>query len=285
MGAQAAQVMTERSVGASGSPRGLGSTARKPALSIVAAPTAREQLRAAVADRLQKDSLEMMNRLSEFLADPDRAGVAQVSLVLSESALTSDLWKAPRQVPEARAHLGRTLELPSDVDDAGLLRALMAEVHTAFEEFEDSRAGHEFRARYDALLQHFDLLDVMPLVLGHDVGPMLQELARLGIECPSGFARSLFIEPRTLGVVPPTQEEVAEGQVLVSGVSLSQLGMVVAQMRQYNPTLKNRQVRSLFGRALIDGEERKSLGRAEVQWLHDSARQLLRLQYVERLSP
>ncbi len=269
----AAKVMTERVGGPSWKPRVV--PAPKP-------PEPHEQLRAAVVDRLTRDTANFLGGFRRFLEGPERQGIANISVVISESTVTQDLWKEPRQNPEARAHLARTLGLAGDVDPAALVGALVAQVQQAFVEFEQSPGGVSFRAEYDALLEQCEVLGVSVILLGHDVGPMVPELARLGVPVERAFARSLLIDPRVIALVPASPELV-EGQVLVSGASVSQLGTLVTQMRQLNPLLTNRQVRTFFSRVLTEGTERKSLGHAETELLRDWSRQLLRLHAVTRL--
>ena len=276
----AAQVMTERVGGAAWKPAVVGGAARK--LQVVPPVDPRTQLRAAVVERLARDTENFLKGLAGFLDSPECAGLANVSVVVSRSTVTQDLWKDPRQSAPAREHLARTLGLAAEVDNATLMGALLAQVDLAFEEFEASARGQEFREGYGVLLERCDALGVMPVLLGHDVGPMVPELARLGVPLRPDFARSLLIDPRVLALVP-FSPELVEGQVLVSGASVSQLGALVTQMRQFNPVLSNAQVRAFFARALTEGTERKLLGRAEIEQLHDWSRQILRLQFVSRL--
>lgn len=278
MGSQAAQVRVERSGGQSPAMAGR-------ALKVVPTPAVspREGLRAAVLERLQRDTTGLLERMSEFLDKESRAGVASIGQVISVTAVAQDLWAKPRQLPEARAHLARAFGLAPDVGEAVLVRALLTEVSQAFTAFENSAAGRDFRERYDALLWRCESLSVLPIVLGFDVSPMLGELVRLGLQELSEYGRSLLLDPRVLAVMPPTPE-LPEEQAWVSGVSVSQLALVVVQMRQHNPILSNRQARNLFRRCLSDGSRRISLGRAEMDRLQDWSRHLLRLQAVGRLA-
>ena len=284
MGIQAAQVMKEQSGGAGWKPAVAGRTALR-AVPSPPPPSPREQLRAAVVERLEKDATELIERMNEFVRQLENSTfVATLSQVVSVSSLAQELWKMPRQVPAARAHLAQTLGLAADADEASLVRALLGEVRQAFTDFDLSPAGRDFRERYDTLLFTFEERNVLPIVLGYDVGPMVGELARLGLKDETSSGQSLLIDPRTVAVMPLSLEA-PEDQVWVSGASTSQLAQLVTQLRQINPLLSNRQARGLLRRVLTERDgARKNLGRPELDSLHDGSRQLLRLHAVERLS-
>ncbi|MFL5354308.1 hypothetical protein [Archangium sp.] len=244
----------------------------------------RAQLRAAVRERLLQGLTDIQSRLAQFLRTPGRPGSVTLSLVLSESSITYELWKEPALVPECRARLAQTLGVAPETEEASLLRGLMAEVHQAFVEFQASAPGRDARKQYEAVLQGYTAANVLPIVPGHDSGPMLAELARLGLPHERDFSRSLLVDPLLLAVgLGP--EEGSESQVMVAGLSVSQLGTLVAQVRRLNPRLTNRQVGQLLMRAATDRKSanRKSLGPAEVEQVRERASQLLRLQVVELL--
>ncbi|PTL76237.1 hypothetical protein [Vitiosangium sp. GDMCC 1.1324] len=244
----------------------------------------RAKLRAAIVDRLLHGMKDVHGRLSNFLKNPGRLGVVNLTLVLSESSITLELWKEPSAMPERRARMAQVMGVPPEADDATLLRALMAEVHQAFVEFQASRPGRELRQQYEEVLQGYDAANVLPVVPGHDTGPMLAELARVGIAHEPDFSRSLLVDPRLLAVgLGP--EEGTTTQVMVSGLTVSQLGTLVAHLRRLNPRLTNKQVCHLLLRASTDlrTTSRKALGQAEVDQVQELARQLLRLQGVELL--
>lgn len=246
------------------------------------APGPREQLRAAVRDWLLQGLTDLQNRLSGFLRMPGRPGSVTLSVVLSESSVTYELWKALNT--ESRAQLSQTLGVAPEADEASLLRALMAEVHQAFVEFQASAPGRDARKQYEAVLQAYAAGNVLPIVPGHDSGPMLAELARLGLPHERDFTRSLLVDPLLLAVgLGP--EEGSESQAMVAGLSVPQLGTLVAQVRRLNPRLTNRQVGQLLVRACTDpgSAKRTCLGQAEVERVRERASQLLRLQVVELL--
>jgi hypothetical protein len=205
-------------------------------------------------------------------------------VVLSESSVTYELWREPALIPECRARLAQTLGVAPEADPASLLRALMAEVHQAFIEFQASGPGRDARKQYEAVLQGYAAANVLPIVPGHDSGPMLAELARLGLPCERDFTRSLLVDPLLLAV-GPGPEEGSDSQGMVSGLSVSQLGTLVAQVRRLNPRITNRQVGQLLARATQEpgSERRKSLGQAEVEQVRERAILLLRLQVAELL--
>ena len=246
------------------------------------------RLRAVVMERVLHGMADVEERLTQFLKAPGTLGVVNLSLVISESSLTHELWQAPSAVPERRARMARTLGVSPEVDDATLLQRLMAEVHEAFVAFHASPAGRESLQRYEQVLKAYEAVKVLPVVPGHDTGPMLAELARVGIAHDPAFSRSLLVHPLLLAV-GLTPEEGSETQVMVSGLNVSQLGTLVAQLRRVNPRLSNRQVCNLLLRVSIDREEsaerkqsvRKSLSQAELERALEFAYQLLRLQVFE----
>lgn len=248
-------------------------------------PLSTHPLRAAVMDRLLRDMTALHARLSQTLGNVDRTRVINLSLVLSESTLTQELWAGPRSSPEARARLVHTLGLPPETDNGALVRTLMDQVHRAFVDFHASRPGAESRQRYLELLQLYEMRGVLLVLPGYDSGPMLGELARLEVTATPEFSRSLLWDPRVLPVGPGPEDK--DVPLLVNGVSPPQLGMVAAQLRILNPLLTNKQMRSLLAITLIDTKSasRKNLGRSEVEKMHELARQLLRLQAVEHLVP
>jgi hypothetical protein len=276
-----AQTMTPRPAPSARGPRleliqGQGHPAR--------APEPRAQLRAAIRERLLHGLTELQGRLTGFLKMPGRPGSVTLSVVLSESSVTYELWKEPALIPECRARLAQTLGMAAEAEEAALLRELMAEVHRAFEEFQASAPGREARKQYEAVLQGYAAVNVLPIVPGHDSGPMLAELARLGLPHERDFTRSLLVDPLLLAVgLGP--EEGSASQAMVAGLSVSQLGTLVAQMRRLNPRLTNRQVGQLLVRAATDpsSANRKCLGQSEVEQVRERASQLLRLQFVELL--
>lgn len=264
-----------------------GPSARGPRLEVIQGakpPEPRAQLRAAVRERLLQGLADIQGRLASFLRMPGRPGSVTLSLVLSESSVTYELWREPALVPESRARLAQTLGVAPETDEASLLRALMAEVHQAFVEFQASGPGREARKQYEAVLQGYAAGNCLPIVPGHDTGPLLAELARLGLPHERDFSRSLLVDPLLLavGLCP---EDGTDSQVMVAGLSVSQLGTLVAQVRRLNPRITNRQVSQLLVRAATDprSASRKSLGPAEVELVRERASQLLRLQVVELL--
>ncbi|ATB29957.1 hypothetical protein [Melittangium boletus] len=246
----------------------------------------RAKLRAAVLDRLLHGMKDVHGRLAKFLKNPGRLGVVNLSLVLSESSITYELWKEPSGVPERRARMAQTLGVPPELSDAMLLRALMTEVHECFEEFMASRPGREIRAEYEEVLAGYEAVGVLPVMPGFDTGPMQAELTRVGLPHDKDFARSILIDPQILAVgISP--DDGVEPQVMVAGLSVAQLGTIIAQLRRLNPRLTNRQVLNLMMLASTDIKKamRKALGQSEVDGVQEMARQLLRLQAVELLYP
>lgn len=274
-----AQTMTPRPAPSARGPRleliqGQGARASEP----------RAQLRAAIRDRLLQGLRDLQSRLAGFLKMPGRPGSVTLSVVLSESSVTYELWKEPALIPECRARLAQTLGVAPEADEASLLRALMAEVHQAFGEFQASAPGRDARKQYEAVLQDYAAANVLPIVPGHDSGPMLAELARLGLPHERDFSRSLLVDPLLLAVgLGP--EEGSDSQAMVAGLSVPQLGTLVAQVRRLNPRITNRQVGQLLVRAATDprSASRKCLGQAEVEEVREQASRLLRLQVVELL--
>jgi hypothetical protein len=244
----------------------------------------RVMLRAALVERLLHGMEDVQDRLARFLKNPGRLGAVNLNLVLSESSITYEVWKEPSTVPERRARMAQTLGLSAGVEDAALLRALMAEVHQAFVDFQASAPGREAFQRYDALLATCEKANILPIVPAHDTGPMLDELARVGIPHERDFTRSLLVDPR-LVLVGLSYEAGSSTHTVIAGQSVSELGALVAHVRSLNPRLTNHQVRKLLVRASMDGTSLtpKSLGQAEVERVKEFTRQLLRLQVVELL--
>jgi len=242
----------------------------------------RARLRAVVMEHLAQGLAEAEERLSRFLKEPGSLGVVNLSLVLSESSLTHELWEGPSAVPERRARMALTLGLAPEVEDASLLQALMDEVHEAFVAFQASPAGHESQQRYEQVLKRYEAVKVLPVVSGHDTGPMLAECARLGISHAPDFSRSLLVHPLLLAV-GLSPEEGSATQVMIAGLSLTQLGTLVAQLRRVNPQLNNRQVCQLLLRVSTEKKQaiRKRLGQAEMERVLEFAYQLLRLRVFE----
>jgi hypothetical protein len=251
-------------------------------------PRDRAQLRAAVMERLLRGMVDIQGRLARFLTMeiPSQTGVLSLSLVLSESSVTYELWKASMASPGNRDRLSQTLGLPSSVDDRSLVRALMDEVHQGFVDFQASRQGRESRRQYEEVLQRYEEADVLFVTAGHDPGPMVAELARMGVPHAKDFTRSLLLDPRVLAV-GITLDEGSATQVMVIGLTAPQLGPVIAQVRRLNPRLTNQQVRYLLFRVSLEprSASRKRIGQAEVNRAQELARQLLRLQAVEQLYP
>jgi hypothetical protein len=244
----------------------------------------RAKLRAALLERLAEGMADVEGRLSQFLKNPGRLGVVNLSLVLSESSLTYEVWKDPSTVPERRARMALTLGVDPAAEDALVLAALMAEVHEAFVAYQASPQGREARQRYGAVLQSYDAIKVLPVVPGHDTGPMLAELARVGLEHRPEFSRSLLVDPLLLsvGLAP---DEGSDTQVMVAGLNVPQLGTLVAHLRRLNPRMTNRQVCQLLLLATTERKTggRKFFGEAELELVQEFARRLLRLQVVELL--
>ncbi|EPX64143.1 hypothetical protein D187_005277 [Cystobacter fuscus DSM 2262] len=246
----------------------------------------RAKLRAALMDRLLAGMKDVHGRLAKFIKNPGRLGVVNLSLVLSESSLTYELWKEPSTVPERRTRMAQTLGVPTSLGDNYLLKALMTEVHDCFEEFKASRPGKEIRQQYDEVLELYENAGVLPVMPGFDMGPMQAELKRVGLPMEKEFLQSLLVHPRILAVGLEA-EDGEDPQVMVAGLPVAQLGTIVAQLRRLNPRLTNRQVLNLMILASTDLKKgmRKILGKAEVENVQELAKQLLRLQGVELLYP
>ncbi|QRN96245.1 hypothetical protein JRI60_45735 [Archangium violaceum] len=247
----------------------------------------RAQLRAAVVDRLVRGLTDLQVRLSDFLKSPARRqGVVSLSLVLSESSVTHELWQEPMSTPEGRMRLIQMLGLPLETDDGSVARVLVDEVRQAFKDFHASVAGRKCRQEYAELMRRFEEANVLPVVAGHDTGPMVAELTRLGVRLERDFTLSLLVDPHTIavGFLP---DEGSATQVMVTGLNAQQLGALIAQMRRLNNRLSNRQVRILLHRLTFDvvKECRRSLGQAEVRHAQELALQHLRLQAYEYCLP
>ena len=80
-----------------------------------------EMLREALVERLLRRMEEVNGRLERFLKNPGRLGAVQLSVVLSESALSYEVWREPSAVSERRARLSQSLGLSPAVDDASLV--------------------------------------------------------------------------------------------------------------------------------------------------------------------
>ena len=91
------------------------------AISAREAMEGRAKLRAAVLDRLLLGMKDVHGRLAKFIKNPGRLGVVNLSLVLSESSLTYELWKEPSTVPERRERLAQTLGVSNALGDNFLL--------------------------------------------------------------------------------------------------------------------------------------------------------------------
>lgn len=246
----------------------------------------RAQLRSMLMERLLRGMADIQGRLSKFLENPGRTGVVSLSMVMSESSVTHELWKEAMASAEGRARLAHTLGFPESVDERALVRTLMDEVHVSFTDFQASRQGKESRQSYQELLGRYEEANVLPVVAGHDTGLMPGELNKLGVPYDKDFTRSLFLDEQVVAVGLSADEGSAT-QVMVSGMTAPQLGTVIAQIRRTNPRLTNKQVRHLLFRASSDlrTSVRKSLGQAEVNRAQELARQLLKLQAVEHLLP
>lgn len=243
----------------------------------------RAKLRSLVMDLLLGGMNEVCEQLRLFLESPHQLGVVNLAQVLSESSVTLELWKSVLTHAEHRMLLVQSLSLSSGVSDPELLRALMAEVHESFVEFQKGLPGREVRKRYEALIQGCEAIQVLPVVVGHDMGPMLAELDRLGLRVSLDFVRTLLLHPSVLAVGFSSGND--GPQVLVSGLEVLDLATLVAQLRQLNPVLSNRQVLNLMSLVTTDLklQRRKALGMFEVEEVQEFARQLLRLQFVRRL--
>lgn len=246
----------------------------------------RAKLRAAVMDRLMLGMKDVHGRLAKFIKSPGRLGVVNLSMVLSESVLTHEVWKEPSTVPERRARMAATLGVPNSQGDNHLLKALMTEVHQCFKEFNASPSGKEIRQQYEDVLELYENAGVLPVMPGFDVGPMQAELKRVGLPMEKEFLLSVLVNPRILAVGIDSDDGDLP-QVMVAGLPVAQLGTIVAQLRRLNPLLTNRQVLNLMLLASTDIKKniRKSLGKAEVENVQELAKQLLRLQGVELLYP
>ncbi|NOK32835.1 hypothetical protein D7W79_13120 [Corallococcus exercitus] len=245
----------------------------------------RAKLRVAILNRLHRGLTEVEKKLSAFLANPGRQGVVTLPVVLSESSVTHEWWKSANAVPEDRAYLAQALGEPGSVDDATLLGTLREEVRQAFAEFPRTPAGIEARKAYDAVLQKYEAARIQPVISGHDTGPLVEECARLGLVYGKDFTRSLLLSPWMLAI-SQSPDEGSKTQVMVAGLTLPQLGALVGHLRQLNPLLSNAQLRTLLLRASTDMKLalRKVLGQQEVEQVQALARQLLRLQAVQRLT-
>ncbi|MBN8228481.1 hypothetical protein JYK02_13300 [Corallococcus macrosporus] len=245
----------------------------------------RAKLRVAILNRLHRGLTEVEKKLGAFLANPGRQGVVTLPVVLSESSVTHEWWKSANAVPEDRAYLAQALGEPGSVDDATLLGTLREEVRQAFAEFPRTPAGVEARKLYDAVLQKYEAARIQPVISGHDTGPLVEECARLGLTYGKDFTRSLLLSPWMLAI-SQSPDEGSKTQVMVAGLTLPQLGALVGHLRQLNPLLSNAQLRALLVRASTDMKLslRKVLGQQEVEQVQALARQLLRLQAVQRLT-
>ncbi|RKG68151.1 hypothetical protein, partial [Corallococcus terminator] len=248
------------------------------------AAESRAKLRVALLNRLHRGLSEVVMKLTNFLANPGRAGVVTLPIVLSESSVAYEWWKSANAVPEDRQYLAMALGESPVVDDATMLQALRAEVREAFKEFQRTPPGIEVRKQYDEVLQKYDAARIQPVISGHDSGPLVEECARLGLTCERDFTRSLLMSPWMLAI-SQSPDEGSATQVMVAGLTLAQLGSLVGHLRRLNPMLSNAQVRSLLLRASTDMKLalRKALGQQEVEQVQELARQLLRLRAVEHL--
>ena len=244
----------------------------------------RAKLRLALLNRLHRGLTEVTTKLANFLANPGRQGVVTLPVVLSESSVAHEWWKSASAVPDDRQYLATSLGEPPSVDDASLLRALRAEVHAAFAEFQRTPPGVEARKGYDEVLQKYEAARIQPVISGHDAGPLVQECARLGLPCEREFTRSLLVSPWMLAISQSPDEGSAK-EVMVAGLSLAQLGALVGHLRRLNPLLTNAQLRTLLLNASTDLKQalRKALGQQEVERVQELARQLLRLRAMEHL--
>jgi hypothetical protein len=243
------------------------------------------RLREALMERLLRRMEEVNGRLERFLKNPGRLGAVQLSVVLSESALSYEVWREPSADSERRAHLAQSLGLSPSVDDASLLRALIAQVHQAFVEFQARPAFVTVRRLYEELILACEVVDVLPILPAHDTGPMPAELERVGLPVEKEFTRSLLVDARILSVAL-TPEDCPASPLRAAGQSLTQLGAIVAHVRGLNPRLTNRQVRKLLLRASPQegsSPQRKSRGPAEIDRVRGFTRQLLRFQVAELL--
>lgn len=254
-----------------------GETSGNPAQQILA------MLREALVERLVGGMEDVHERLFQFLKNPGRVGAVNLSMVLSESTVTYEVWQEPSTVPERRARMAQSLGLSPVVGDATLLRALMAQVHQAFVEFHNSAKGREVRQRYEELLTACEHKDVLPIIPAHDTGPMVAELERVGLPVEKEFTCSLLVDARILSVVE-TPEECSDGPLMIAGPSVSQLGAIVAQVRSLNPRITNGQVRRILLRASTTEDRkpsRKNLGQSEIERVIEFTRQLLRFEVTQ----
>lgn len=245
----------------------------------------RAMLREALVERVAGGLEDVLERLFEFLKNPGRLGAVNLSMVLSESSVTYEVWEEPSAVPERRARMAQTMGLSPEVDDATLLQAVMAQVHQSFVEFQNSPRGRAARQRYEELLSACERMDVLPIIPAHDTGPMVAELERLGLPVEKEFTCSLLVDARILSVAV-SPEECSASPLMIAGQSVSQLGALVAHVRSLNPRLTNRQVRKILLRASTTDDKkpvRKSLGQSEIERVIEFTRQLLRFQVVELL--
>ncbi|TQF14358.1 hypothetical protein FJV41_19235 [Myxococcus llanfairpwllgwyngyllgogerychwyrndrobwllllantysiliogogogochensis] len=244
----------------------------------------RAMLRGAVLERLVRGLTEVEQKLATFLENPGRQGVVTLPVVLSESSVTYEFWRLVSVQSDDRNFLAQSLGLPVTADDALLLQTLRQEIHAAFDEFQRSPSGKQARARYEEVLTRYEAARIQPVISGHDTGPLAAECARLQLPCEPEFTRSLLLSPLQLAVALSPEEGTAT-QVMVAGLTLTQLGALVGHLRRLNPMLGNAQVRQFLLRAATDLKNalRKPLGDAEVERVQELAKQLLRLQAVAML--
>ncbi|WP_224371187.1 hypothetical protein [Hyalangium versicolor] len=245
----------------------------------------RAKLRSVVIERLLNGMKDAHERLTNFAKNPGRLGVVNLSLTLSESAFTHLLWKEPSTIPARKATLLNILGMPPSTGDAAIIRELMAEVHLGFEEFQASPQGIEAWQRYDEVLQRYEAMGVQPVVPGHDTGPMLADLQRLKIPYNLDFTRSLLLHPLLIGVALEPDEGSADF-VMVAGLTVAELGALIAHMRRLNPRLTNKHVRQLLYLATADKRTggRKRLADPDTKDVQELAKQLLRLQVTHHLA-
>lgn len=241
--------------------------------------------REALMERVLRRMEQVNGRLERFLKNPGRLGAVQLSEVLSESALSYEVWREPRAVSERRAHLAQSLGLFPTEDDAAFLRALIAQVHQAFEEFQARPAFVTVRRLFQELILACEVVDVLPILPAHDTGPMLAELERVGLPVEKEFTRSLLVDARVLSVaLTPEGCEASPHRGTDQG--LAQVGALVAHVRGLNPRLTNRQVRTLLLRA--SPQERSQPqpqrpGLTEIERVRGFTRHRLRFQVAELL--
>ncbi|OJT18088.1 hypothetical protein BO221_42105 [Archangium sp. Cb G35] len=244
----------------------------------------RAKLRGVVMERLLNEMKDAHERLTHFAKNPGRLGVVNLSMTLAESAVTHILWKEPSTIPARRVSLLNILGLPPSTSDATMVRELMGEVRQAFMDFQASKPGIEAWHRYDEVLQRYESMGVQPVVPGHDTGPMLAELQRLNLPQEPDFTRSILMHPLLVGVALSPDEGDADF-VMVAGLSVADLGALVAHMRRLNPRLTNKLVRQLLFLATSDKKRgvRKQLGDPDLKNVQELAKQLLRLQVTHQL--